>query len=100
MGRQNGSSVPITTLTIRVITRAKKNEISGELQDGTVKVRLTAPPVKGKANQALVKLLAEKLEIPASNIKIISGEKRRRKVLQIEGMNQKMARSAIRRGII
>ena len=60
-------------IKIKVIPRAKKNRISGFMEDGSLKVRLTAPPVDGKANRALIKLLADNLNISQANISIISG---------------------------
>jgi len=50
-----------------------KNEIYDILDDGTVKIRLTAPPVDGKANQALSRFLAEVLDVPVTSIEIIAG---------------------------
>lgn len=62
-----------SALAIRVTPRARKNEISGIMSDGTVKVRLTAPPVEGRANAALIEYLAAVLEISKSRIEIIAG---------------------------
>ena len=100
MGRKYEVSESNTTLTIRVIPRAKKSEISQVLDDGTIKIRLTAPPVEGKANQALVKLLADKFRIPSSNIEIISGKKGRNKVVLLEGINEKTAQMMIESEIV
>ena len=60
-------------LAIRVTPRSRRNEIVEVQSDGTIRVRLTAPPVEGEANKALVKFLAEVLEVPPSNIEIIAG---------------------------
>jgi uncharacterized protein (TIGR00251 family) len=95
MGKKYEVSKADTTIIIRVIPRAKKSEISQVLDDGTIKIRLTAPPVEGKANQALVRFLADVFRISPSNIEIISGVKGRNKVVLIEGINEKTARSMI-----
>ena len=76
-----------TKLKIRVTPRAKRDEIYSILEDGTVKVRLTAPPVDGKANKALIKYLSGIFEIPRSQIEILSGFKSRNKLLAIRGMD-------------
>ena len=95
MAKKHEFSKSDTIITIRVIPRAKKSEISQVLADGTIKIRLTAPPVEGKANQALVRFLADVFDISPSNIEIISGKKGRKKVVLIEGINEKTARSMI-----
>jgi uncharacterized protein len=70
-------------LAIRVTPRANRNEISEVLADGTVKIRLTAPPVEGQANEALVKFLAGVLDIAPSKIEIVAGERGRDKLISI-----------------
>jgi uncharacterized protein (TIGR00251 family) len=70
-------------LAIRVIPRAKTDEVSEIMADGTIKIRLKAPPVEGKANQALVKLLSKVLEVPQNTIEIIGGETRRNKLVAV-----------------
>jgi uncharacterized protein (TIGR00251 family) len=70
-------------LAIRVTPRANKNEISGILGDGTVKIRLTAPPVDGRANEALADFLAQVLKVPVSKIEIIGGQTGRDKLVSI-----------------
>ncbi len=70
-------------LAIRVTPRASRNEIAEVLSDGTVKVRLTAPPVEGQANDALVKFLAKVLDIPPSKIDIVAGTSGRDKLVSI-----------------
>jgi len=76
-----------TKLKIRVTTRAKRDEVYTILEDGTIKVRLTAPPVEGKANEALIKYFSGILEIPRSRIEILSGLKSRNKLVSIQGMD-------------
>ncbi len=77
-GGQKGSA-----LAIRVTPRASRNEISEILSDGTVKIRLTAPPVEGKANAALIAFLAEVIGVPQSKIEIVAGETGRDKLVSI-----------------
>ncbi|HVN55362.1 MAG TPA: DUF167 domain-containing protein [Anaerolineaceae bacterium] len=74
-------------LTIRITPRASRNEISTVLDDGTVKIRLTAPPVEGQANEALVKFLGEVLDVAPSRIEIVAGQKGRDKLVTISGMD-------------
>jgi hypothetical protein len=71
-------------ISVRVIPRSSKNEITWE--GDALKVRLTAPPVDGAANEALLKLLAERLNLPKSALHIVHGATGRQKVLQIEGL--------------
>lgn len=70
-------------LTIRVTPRARRNEIVEILSDLTVKIRLTAPPVEGKANKALIEFLSEVLGISKSKIEIIAGDTGRDKIVSI-----------------
>lgn len=74
-------------LAIRVTPRARKNEISGVLSDGTVKIRLTAPPVEGKANAALIEFLASVLDIPKAKIEIIAGASGHDKLVSVLGLD-------------
>lgn len=90
MGNPSG-----TTLRIRATPRAKKSEISEILEDGTIKVRLTAPPVEGKANKALVEFLSQILGISSAQIKIISGKTGRNKLVRIDGIDGETARTRI-----
>ncbi|MGH2606319.1 MAG: DUF167 domain-containing protein [Anaerolineales bacterium] len=70
-------------LTVRVTPRSRRTEIAGVLEDGTLRVRVSAPPVEGKANAALVQLLAKVLAVRANRIEIIAGETGLDKILSI-----------------
>lgn len=70
-------------LAIRVTPRASRNEIVEILSDGTVRIRLTAPPVEGKANEALITFLAEVLDIPRSRLEIVAGFAGRDKLVSV-----------------
>ena len=74
-------------LAIRVTTRARRNEIVEVLSDGTVKIRLTAPPVEGKANKELIAFLAQVLEVPKSRLEIVAGETGRDKLVSVLDMD-------------
>lgn len=72
-----------SALAIRVTPRASKNEIAEILSDGTVRVRLTAPPVEGKANAALIEFLSDVLNVSRSKIDIVAGMNGRDKLVTI-----------------
>ncbi len=60
-------------IAVRITPRASKNEIVEILNDGTIKIRLTAPPVEGKANAALITFLSEILGVNSSKLDIVAG---------------------------
>lgn len=72
------------TLTLHIQPGAKKTEFAG-LHGDALKIRLAAPPVDGKANEALLKFLAEVLHLPKSAVTLKSGQTSRRKVLEVVG---------------
>ena len=74
-------------LALRVTPRASKNEIVEILSDGTVKVHLTAPPVEGKANEALLDFLAEILDVAVSRLDIVAGAGGRDKLVSVTDMD-------------
>jgi uncharacterized protein (TIGR00251 family) len=70
-------------LTIRVTPRARKTEIAGVLDDGTVRVRVAAPPVEGKANKALIAYLSKVLGVRKNKVEIVAGEKGLDKIISV-----------------
>ena len=74
-------------LAVRVTPRASRNEIFGVLNDGTVKIHLTAPPVEAQANEALLKFLSEVLGVPVSRLDIVAGKTGRDKLVSVLGMD-------------
>jgi uncharacterized protein (TIGR00251 family) len=78
-----------SALAVRVTPRASKDEIVEVLSDGTVKVHLTAPPVEGKANEALVKFLSAILDVSASRLEVVAGATGRDKLVSVEDMDTK-----------
>ena len=73
--------------SVRVVPRASRDVIEGE-HAGALKVRVTAPPVDDRANQALRRLLAEHLNVPVSAVRIVAGEKSRNKRVAIAGVSR------------
>ncbi|HVB25324.1 MAG TPA: DUF167 domain-containing protein [Ktedonobacteraceae bacterium] len=71
-------------LTVRVIPRSSKNSLSWE--QGILKVHVTAPPVDGAANEALIAFLAQRLNVPKRDIQIVSGLSGRQKIVEIVGI--------------
>lgn len=72
------------TLRIKVIPRSSKNKVSGELADGTLKVHVTAPPEKGKANEQVCAVLAAHYRVPVRAVHIVSGHGNPRKLVRID----------------
>ncbi len=74
-------------LRIKVIPKSPKNEITEIMEDDegeqTIKIRIKAPPEKGKANTELIKFLSKELETPHTNISIISGKTDQLKLIKI-----------------
>ena len=62
------------TLTIKAIPKSSRDEIVGVLEDGTLKVKITAAPEKGKANAAICELLANAFGVPKRNVSVTRGE--------------------------
>ena len=79
-------------LDIRVQPRASRNaiEVNGERPDVKIIVRVTAAPEGGKANDAVVALLAKRLRVPKSSVRIVRGHKSRDKRIRIDGISPKM----------
>jgi len=80
-----GALTPEARVSVRVQPGAAKEEIAG-FADGVLRVRVAATPVKGKANTALVRLLAKTLGISTGQVSIIKGATSRNKVVAVEGL--------------
>ena len=78
---RDGSAI----FSVRVQPRASKDEIAGEMA-GALKVRLQAPAVEDRANEALIAFLAQLLKTPKSAVRILSGERSRTKRVEIRGV--------------
>lgn len=81
-------------LAIRVQPRAKRTEVAGE-RGGVVVIRVSAPPVDGKANEAVVRLIARHLRVPKSAVAIVRGQGARDKQVRVDGMSADQIRAAL-----
>ena len=79
------------SFSVHVQPRASRDGIVGEYQD-RLKIRLTAPPVDDRANEALCKLLAARLKVPVSAVRIASGGQSRHKRVEVSGVTAVMIR--------
>jgi uncharacterized protein (TIGR00251 family) len=73
-----------TLLSVKLQPRASKDEICSPLGD-ELKIKVTAPPVDAAANQALIELLAEKLDCPRGRVELIRGQTSRHKTVKLHG---------------
>lgn len=71
-------------LQIKVIPGARVSEVVGEMEDGVLKVRVHAPPEKGKANEELVRVLAVHFGVSKSDVKVVRGHTTRQKIVEIK----------------
>lgn len=81
-------------LTVRLQPRARRDEVVGE-RDGVVVIRVTAPPVDGKANTALCRLIAKAAGVAPSRVEIVRGHTAREKVIRVEGLDAEALRAAL-----
>lgn len=81
-------------LTLHIQPGAKKTEVCG-LHGEALKIRLAAPPVDGKANEALIEFVARTLGVPKSRVTLVSGHTARAKRLHVAGVGAAAAESAL-----
>lgn len=81
-------------LTIKAVPNASRSEVVGWMGD-TLKVRLNAPPVDGKANTELCRFLAETLDLPKSAVALATGGSSREKRVRIEGLTSEETRQRL-----
>jgi uncharacterized protein len=84
-----------SALAIRVTPRASRNEIVGLLDDGTIKIRIAAPPADNEANEALIEFLSEVLGVPKSKLDIVAGASGRDKLVSVVDMDVETAHQRI-----
>ena len=79
---------------VRLTPRASRDQIDG--WDGDLlRVRVAAPPVEGRANDALLRLLAKALDLPPSRLRLVKGRTSREKVIAVEGVSEEDARARL-----
>jgi uncharacterized protein (TIGR00251 family) len=83
-------------LTVRVTPRASRTAFGGVMEDGTVRIRISAPPVEGKANSALLKFVAKVMGVSRSRVEIVAGEKGLDKILSIIDLDAEQVEERIR----
>jgi uncharacterized protein (TIGR00251 family) len=81
-------------LLLKVIPKSSRNRIVGWVGD-RLKVAVTAPPERGKANEAVLTLVAQALELPPSAVRLVSGEASARKCLEIDGLDEAGVKSRL-----
>jgi uncharacterized protein (TIGR00251 family) len=81
-------------IRVRVQPRAGSNEITGE-REGVLLVRVSAPPVEGKANEAVRKLIADSLRVARGRVAIVRGARSREKTVQVEGFSAENLRRTL-----
>jgi uncharacterized protein (TIGR00251 family) len=81
-------------LTVRLQPRGRRDEVVGE-RGGAVVIRVTAPPVDGRANDALCRLIAKAAGVAPSRVAIVRGHTAREKVVRVEGIDEPTLRRAL-----
>ncbi len=85
-------------IAVRLQPRARANEIVGE-RAGLLVVRVTAPPVDGRANDALCRLIAKRARIGVRRVSVVRGTGAREKLVRVEGLEEQELRRALTAGL-
>jgi uncharacterized protein (TIGR00251 family) len=85
----------VAQLKVKVVPGSSRDQIVGWLGDA-LKIKVAAPPERGKANEAVIELLAEALGMATDDLEIVSGHSSPSKVLAIRGMDDEAVRTALR----
>jgi uncharacterized protein (TIGR00251 family) len=91
---QGWAEMDESRLKVRVTPRATRDQIVGWRED-TLRVRVTAPPVAGRANEALLRLLAAALGVPSGRLRLVRGQGSREKLIAVEGLAEAEARARL-----
>jgi len=87
-------AAPSATLSVRVVPRSSREGVAG-YDGGVVRIRLNAPPVEGRANEALLRFLAGALGISRARVSLVSGGTGRNKIVRIAGVTREEALGAL-----
>jgi uncharacterized protein len=79
---------------VRVQASARTNEVVG-VRDGMLIARVTAPAIEGRANESVQKLVAKRLRVSKSSVRIVRGHRSRDKILEIDGLEETTIRDAL-----
>lgn len=80
---------PVADLRIRLTPRAKgRDRLAGRREDGVLLARVSAPPVDGRANDALCRLVAGALDVPPSRVSVVRGQTAREKLIRVDGLDE------------
>jgi uncharacterized protein len=82
-----GQSAGAAMLTVAVVPRASRDGVAG-CEGGVIRIRLTAPPVEERANEALVRFLAGRLGVSRAAVNLVAGVRSRRKIIRIQGLDR------------
>jgi uncharacterized protein len=82
-------------IAVRLQPRAAREELLG-MRDGVLLARVSAPPVDGRANRALCRLVARRLQVAPSQVAIVRGERARDKLLEVAGLDARALERALR----
>jgi uncharacterized protein (TIGR00251 family) len=86
-------------ITVRIIPRSDRNEVVELMPDGIIKIRITAPPVDGKANSMLLQFLSKLLDVPISALEIVSGATGKTKLISIIGKSPDEVNSLLEKNV-
>jgi uncharacterized protein (TIGR00251 family) len=84
----------VTDLRVRLQPRARRDEVVGE-REGRILIRVTAPPVDGRANAALCALIAKAAGVAPSRVAVVRGQGARDKLVRVEGVDEAALRRAL-----
>lgn len=76
----------VAQIAVRLRPRGSKDKLLG-IRDGVLQAKVTAPPVDGKANRSLCRLIAKRVSVAPSRVSVVHGEKSREKVVHVEGID-------------
>ena len=95
---RSGAELLAARLSVRIQPRSKREGVES-VHDGVVKIRVSAPPVDDKANEAVRKLMAKSLKVHRSRVALVKGSRSRDKVFEISGMSSSDALERLKESV-